>query len=274
MQSNKNISGDLNARYEVSNEQKQAFERDGFIKLKNVLSAETLDYYRDHINDLVIKYNKQTVPLAERDTYHKAFLQISNLWRREEEARKLAFAKKTAQIAADLLGVRGVRMYHDQALYKEPSGGFTPWHADQQYWPFATDRCVTVWIPLQETPLEMGPLAFAPGSHKTTFARNLPIGDESERIIEEKVREMGLEQSMTPFEAGEVSYHLGWTLHRAGPNHTDSARSVMTMIYMDVDMKLAEPANEFQKVDRDVFCPGIKPGEIIDTEMSPVLFVR
>jgi len=55
MQSNKNISGDLNARYEVSNEQKQAFERDGFIKLKNVLSAETLDYYRDHINDLVIK---------------------------------------------------------------------------------------------------------------------------------------------------------------------------------------------------------------------------
>lgn len=43
----------------------------------------------------------------------------------------------------------------------ETGGGVTPWHADQYYWPLATDRSVTVWVPLQETPLPMGPLSFA-----------------------------------------------------------------------------------------------------------------
>ena len=59
---------------------------------------------------------------------------------------------------------RGVRMYHDQALYKEAGGGITPWHADQYYWPLETDKTITAWIPLQATPLEMGPLEFSAGS--------------------------------------------------------------------------------------------------------------
>ena len=63
-----------------------------------------------------------------------------------------------------LLEVAGVRLYHDQALFKEAGGGHTPWHADQFYWPLATDRTVTAWVPLVDVPMEMGPLAFATGS--------------------------------------------------------------------------------------------------------------
>ena len=48
------------------------------------------------------------------------------------------------RIATQLLGCDGVRLWHDQALYKEPSGGFTPWHADQQYWPMASNLAVTL----------------------------------------------------------------------------------------------------------------------------------
>ena len=66
---------------------------------------------------------------------------------------------------AKLLGVAGVRLYHDQSLYKEPGGGITPAHADQYYWPLASDRIVTAWIPLQPVPEDMGPLAFYAGSH-------------------------------------------------------------------------------------------------------------
>lgn len=40
-------------------------------------------------------------------------------------------------------------MYADQALYKEPHGGYTPWHCDAAYWPLASDKAVTAWIPLQ-----------------------------------------------------------------------------------------------------------------------------
>lgn len=42
-----------------------------------------------------------------------------------------------------------MRLYHDQALNKEPGGGYTPWHCDQYYWPVQSDKIVTAWVPLQ-----------------------------------------------------------------------------------------------------------------------------
>ena len=63
--------------------------------------------------------------------------------------------------------VEGVRLYHDQALFKEAEGGITPWHADQYYWPLSTSKTITYWIPLQAIPLEMGPLEFSAGSLKS-----------------------------------------------------------------------------------------------------------
>jgi hypothetical protein len=41
---------------------------------------------------------------------------------------------------------------------------------------------------------------------------------------------------------------------------------------MDIDMKLAEPKNENQVNDRNAFAPGIEVGEIMATEMNPVLY--
>lgn len=90
--------------------------------------------------------------------------------------------QKLARIVAQLLSVGGVRLYHDQALYKEPGGGIAPAHADQYYWPFATDRSITAWIPLQDVPQTMGPLAFFSG-HKVEIGRNLRISDTSERTV-------------------------------------------------------------------------------------------
>jgi hypothetical protein len=72
-------------------------------------------------------------------------------------------------LAARLMG-RTARLWHDQALYKEPSGGFTPWHVDQQYWPMASPHSITAWIPLQPVPIEMGPLCFGRGSHRKRIA--------------------------------------------------------------------------------------------------------
>jgi len=45
--------------------------------------------------------------------------------------------------------VDGVRIYHDQALNKEPGGGYTPWHCDGYYWPLQSDKILTAWVPLQ-----------------------------------------------------------------------------------------------------------------------------
>jgi ectoine hydroxylase-related dioxygenase (phytanoyl-CoA dioxygenase family) len=145
---------DLDAPYPLDDATIRRFREDGFIRLPGVLSRELLADYTPEINRLVDESNRlKDIPLAERTLYDQAFIQVCKLWNRSERVRELAFSKRLARIAAELMGTRGVRMWHDQALYKEPSGGFTPWHVDQQYWPMASPLSVTAWIPLRAVPI-------------------------------------------------------------------------------------------------------------------------
>jgi ectoine hydroxylase-related dioxygenase (phytanoyl-CoA dioxygenase family) len=251
------------------------FQEDGFVHLPNVLSPDVLARYTQEINRLVDEGNRlKDIPLDERTLYDKAFVQVMNLWTRNQRARELAFSKRLARIAAELLGTRGVRMWHDQALYKEPSGGFTPWHVDQQYWPMASAHSITAWIPLQPVPIEMGPLCFGRGSHRKRIGRDLEISAESEQQISDAVRKQKVDEVQEPFELGDVSYHLGWTLHRAGPNKTNSPRRVFTIIYMDSDMRLARPRNKNQQLDWETWTPSTQIGEVMDDPLNPVLYER
>lgn len=263
---------DLDRLYPVTGDQIDAFRRDGFVRLKQVFTAQELAHYGAEITRLTMALNRQTLPLAERSTYRKAFLQITNLWERGGLAREFVFGKRLAGIAAALLEVEGVRLYHDQSLYKEARGGMTPAHADQFYWPLASDRSITAWVPLQAVPPEMGPVGFYAGSHKFEFGRDLPISDESEQRITAEMERQGFPLVDEPFELGEVSFHSGWACHRAGPNRTGRPRSVMTVIYMDRGMRLKAPSNRNQQIDWDVWCPGAQIGEVIDTPKNPVLY--
>lgn len=179
---------DIDTPYPLTDNQIQQFRKDGYIKLKNVFSKEELDAFRPEITRQVKELNTQTEDLDKRDTYGKAFLQIGNLWTHSETAKALVFSKRLARIATHLLGTNGVRLYHDQALYKEGGGGYTPWHVDQTYWPLSNENTVTAWIPLHGVPMENGPLAFAVGSQKIQEYRNLAISDESEERISKHMK--------------------------------------------------------------------------------------
>lgn len=255
----------------LSDEVISDYRENGYVHLSSVIPPEELAHFGSEITRLTLALNTQDKPMEERDTYDRAFLQIMNLWRESDVVKQFVFGKRLAGIAAALMGVERVRLYHDQSLYKEPSGGFTPAHADQYYWPMASDRTITVWIPLQPVPLEMGPLAFYRGSHNAVLGRDLPISDESEIQITAAMEAQGFAIDEQPYALGDVSFHAGWTFHRAGPNTTNRPRSVMTMIYMDADMKLAEPMNHMQAADRERWCPGATVGAVIDTPLNPVI---
>ena len=263
----------INDPYPLTAGQIRRYREDGFVKLKNVFTRDVLDRYAPVITRLTLERNRFTdVPLEERSTYDKAFIQVGNLWELDEAAKEFAFGRRLAGIAAELMGTQGVRMWHDQSLYKEPGGGFTPWHADQQYWPMASGRSVTAWVPLQAVPIEMGPLCFGKGSHLKNMGRDLHIGDDSERRIRQMIQDNGVVEVREAFELGEVSFHSGWTLHRAGGNDTKTPRKVHTIIYMDADMRLAEPKNDFQKADRNRWTPNIEVGQVMDGPLTPVLY--
>ena len=262
----------LQEPYPITNDQISFFDKNRFIKLKQVLNKEAVEFFANRITQKVHELSGEKRALEERDTYGMAFLQIFNLWKEDEAIRELIFSKRVAGIATALLQTKGVRMYHDQALYKEPGGGFTPWHADQYYWPLASDKTVTAWMPLQETPLEMGPLEFSAGSHVIVEGRELAISDESEQLIRQKLKVTDFQHVVDPFELGEISFHSGWVFHRAGANKTSTMRQVMTTIYMDSEMKLAQPQNDNQINDWNTWCPGATVGEVIDSPLNPILY--
>ncbi|OJJ16130.1 phytanoyl-CoA dioxygenase [marine bacterium AO1-C] len=264
----------LDTPYILSPEQITFYQKHRFIKLKQVLPPAVLAYFNEVINTKVQELNTVDTPLGERSTYGQAFLQLFNLWQEDDQIRSLIFGRRIAQIASDLMKTNGVRLYHDQALFKEAGGGITPWHADQYYWPLASDKTITAWIPLQATPLEMGPLEFSAGSHEIVEGRELEISSKSEELIQQRLQVTDFAHIIEPFDAGEISFHSGWVFHRAGANTTSQERKVMTIIYMDKDMVLKEPENENQRNDWNTWCPGAKVGEIIDTPLNPVLFDR
>lgn len=266
---------DLSSDYPVLPEQAQQFQATGHIYLPQVASREEVAAYRQAILEATERHKAEIKPLEERDTYGKAFLQIMNLWRESEAVRRFVLARRFGQIAADLMGVDGVRLYHDQALFKEPGGGPTPWHQDQGYWPLDTDKTVTLWMPLVDVSGKSGTMTFASGSHARGYLGDLPISDKSEAEFDKFVRDSGYDlHTNGDMAAGDATFHTGWTLHRAPGNATEAMREVMTIIYFADGLTVREPQNAQQENDLAGWFPGLKPGDLAASELNPLVYSR
>lgn len=261
---------DLDSPYQLREDHITEYKNSGFVRLPAVFDASTLARYHPTLSLEVANADK--TPLEEDSDYQKAFTQIMNLWTQSEPVKEFAFGRRLGRIASELMGVDGVRIYHDQALNKEPGGGYTPWHCDGYYWPLQSDKILTAWVPLQAVPEDMGPLQFAAGSQRHDLGRDLGIGGETHKQIDAKVKQGGFDIVNKPFELGEVSFHSGWTFHQASGNKTDTPREVYTIIFMDKDMLMAEPINHNQRLDHDRWLPKIVPGNVCDSHLNPVVW--
>jgi ectoine hydroxylase-related dioxygenase (phytanoyl-CoA dioxygenase family) len=168
--------------------------------------------------------------------------------------------------------VEKVRLYHDQALFKEPGGGHTPWHQDKYYWPLDTEKMITMWMPLVDIDEEMGIITFASGSHENGPIDNVEISDESEEIFQRYVSENKFRiEKASSMKAGDATFHLGWTIHSAGPNRSSRMREVMTIIYFADGARVTQPNSTHQQADLDAWLGGKQPGENADSEMNPIM---
>src|SRR3569833_1247474 len=205
----------------------QEFAEKGHTLIRGILSSKEIAAYEPVIVGAAERYNTERRKMQDRDTYGKAFLQIMNLWRVDENVKKFVMAKRLGKIAADLMGVENVRIYHDQALFKEPGGGPTPWHQDQYYWPIDTNNTITMWMPLVNIAVDMGMLTFASGSFKNGAVFDFEISDESESAFDEYVAEKKFPVTRAQtMKAGDATFHRGKTKHIAPGNKSDKMREV------------------------------------------------
>jgi len=250
-----------------------AFARDGHVVVRGLATRDEIDAFRPAIESAVVRLSRERRPIAERDTYAAAFLQIMNIWRHDETVERFVCARRFAGVAAALLGVDGVRIYHDQALFKEPGGGRTPWHQDQYYWPLDTDRTITMWMPLIDVPPEVGTMTFVSGSHRLGYLGEFEISDASEHAFQMMIDERGLPLTTHgALAAGDATFHAGWTLHGAPPNPTGTMRPVMTVIYFADGARAVEPDHPFRAFDLRTWLPGVRPGEPAASEINPLVY--
>jgi hypothetical protein len=246
------------------------FREQGFVVVPGLLADDELDHYGALVTEAV-RYRTagDTVPLAEKSRYQQSFLQCMNLWEDFDDIRPLTFHPTLGRAAAELLGVDAVRLWHDQALYKQAGGRETDPHQDHPYWPIKETASVTAWIPFAGSTLASGAMAYLPGSHTIGLRKfvNIFFGEPHDLLADPELA--GIEPVYVEVPKGAVAFHHGLTVHLAAPNQTDTDRAVHTIIYFPDGSTRGYPYPHFA-VDRG----GIEVGDPINSDVTPVAWPR
>lgn len=254
-----------NNPYVVPEDKIKFYRENGFVVLKNVLNGFPLSHAKKIIRSAVLlrkESDKRT--LAEKTPYEQSFLQCGFLCWDYPAIKDYVFGKRFAGIANQLMQSNGVRLWHDQALFKEGKGRFTPVHQDSSYWPVSNpENTTTMWMALSPASIKNGCLYFYPGSQKwdREYVDIFKNPHEPDKVKENK-------KIYTPLEEGDVTFHSGLTFHGTETNKTNQMREGMTVIYL-ADGNKFDTSDERNATHKS--CDGLKDKDIINTKYTPKL---
>lgn len=237
-------------RTELTAEEIEAYREQGFVALPDFLDAGELAEWRSVVEGAVAERGYTRIPgfpdlddpeviaqMAEEHQqsvayYQRVFTQRVNLWQTDDRMRRIILDPRLGRVAATLAGVEGVRIWHDQALIKEPFSNPTSFHLDVPYWSFTSADALSIWVALDDATLENGCLYYVPGSHKAEKFDNVGIGPEIGALFEVYPEWRDVAAVPCPVPAGGAIFHNGLTFHGAGANMTPGRRRAMTCGFM------------------------------------------
>jgi phytanoyl-CoA hydroxylase len=221
----------LKSDYALKAEQIESYRRDGFVQLNDVITGAALERLRSVVEHAV-DAEKPQAGSGPKGAYEQIFIQKVNLWQRHPAAREFVHSKRFGNIAAQLAGMP-VRLWHDQALFKEPrTGAKTPWHQDTHYWPHQQKQHqLSIWIALRDATIQNGCLSFLPATHTLDTIEPVDLAQPQDLFsIAPKLK--GTKPVTCELKAGSCTFHNGLTFHYAGPNKTDTMREALAILYM------------------------------------------
>jgi phytanoyl-CoA hydroxylase len=223
-------------RTEVDAEQIDRYRRDGFVVIDGFLTTKELEHWRA-TTEAAVDVRLNHAPYLHNqgnpdDYYSQVFTQALKLREVHEGMRKLMDDPRLGKLAADLAGVDGIRIWHDQALFKPPYGNATAWHCDNPFWSFSSKDAISLWVALDDATLENGCLYYLPGTHLTASFDPTPIGSNQRDLFKRYPEWLNIPSVATPCKAGSAVLHNGLVAHGAGANMTAGSRRAMTCAYM------------------------------------------
>jgi len=252
-----------------------SYQDDGFVYHPGFLSADEVAELKEAVLTTVAAMGKKKVAgggaaLEEGDSYYdKVFTQRLNLWRINDTAKKFMLNPALGRMLCQLESVDGFRVWHDQALIKEPFGNPTAWHLDNPYWSFYSRNAISVWIALEDATLQNGCMYFVPGTHKLATFANSGIGKNLSDLFKVYPQMGEIDPVAVPMKAGDCSFHNGLTAHGAGANMTRKRRIAMTCAYMPEGSTF----NGQQNILPDAYFKSLKEGDLMQNDdWNPVVY--
>ncbi len=161
--------------------------------------------------------------------------QLNGFWL-NDEIRKGVTSPIIGKIAARLIGVDSVYLWHDQVLFKPGTAGQQTtnaanvgWHQDYGYWKASsTTNMITAWVALQDADLSNGGMRTIVGSHKWGLVEGSDTFSvrDLEQLDHDYAAKGGGAWLDEPciLKAGQASFHHSLTFHGSGPNTSDQPR--------------------------------------------------
>ncbi len=232
----------------------ERYREEGFLLVENFFTHEELDHFGKHV-DAAVRHRTTDDhrSLTEKNLYEQTFIQCMRLWEDHPQVKPFTFHPKLCAAAAALLQTDRIRLWHDQALYKEPGGRKTDAHLDYPFWPTDRPDLISAWIPFDDVRSGGGMMWYVRGSHTVGITQFVDIGqfrggEPVDLLSNEEVSRLPL----VPVEVrkGSVVFHHACMIHAADANETAHTRRVFTMAYMEDGLRRSRDDVYFS-LDRD-----------------------
>jgi hypothetical protein len=219
-------------QYRLSEEQVEAFHRDGFLAGVLVLDDKQIDALCAELaglmepahptHELFHEYHSNESSNPDTVLFHAL-----GAWRTGPAFHDVLWSPAFLVAASQLLD-GPVRFWHDQ-LFCKPAhhGGVVAWHQDYSYWTRTQPMAhLTCWIALDDSTRDNGCLYYVPGSHKWNL---LPVtglaGDMNEimTVLDEEQKK-AFQPLPIELKRGQCSFHHPLTVHGSYENRSDRPR--------------------------------------------------
>ncbi len=269
-------------RDQVTPEQVSEYQENGFLVVEGFLDDAEVAHWSQTTDEAVAQRLEQSRDPAKSgfagglnnqgnpdDYYAQVFTQCLKLADSHAGMHELMHDPRLGRVAATLASVDGIRIWHDQALYKPPFGNPTGWHLDNPFWSFTSRNSLSIWVALDDATRDNGCLYYLPGTQKTATWENAGIGRNQADLFKLYPEWRTIESVGCPCPAGSAVFHNGVCAHGAGANMTNRPRRAMTCAYMPD----GEAFNGTQNVLPSEYVQTLKVGDLLnDDTINPLIW--
>lgn len=238
-------------RYLVTDADREAFRRDGYVHLPGVMSDDEMAdieavydrFLRGEIAVAGKDFNDMTTGEHSTDPSGYAVVNVMVPRRYLPEWQGNLYERRAQSIAEQLCG-EGMTIDFDQLLAKSPgrADAVFHWHQDQAYWIDTDDRrTATCWLAVDDSTIENGCMQFLPGSHHEAVRPHRPLhGDRS--ASHTLITDLGPDDVMRPVEIrrGDITVHNEGVLHGSGGNTSPSSYRRAYIVALRSESTVAE----------------------------------